>query len=137
MLRNDRINNKGGGVALLIKNGIPMVVVKVNNLKLLEICIIKIPINENENLFIISAYASSDLHSRHEHWNDQKRNFRGTQLYDWLSKNNITYKCEIKKTNNPTFPQSNAFIDIAISDSRLKFTYDALTCSPRTTIAIT
>lgn len=63
-----------------------------------------------------------DLKARHESWNDNKSNFRGKQLHNWLTNYSLEYKCEVKKTREPTFPESNAYIDFAIVDIRLKFT---------------
>lgn len=60
MIRKDRFGSKkGGGTAVLIKNCIKYNNYEnqiTNSLDQLETCIIKIPLNHNKTLFIISAY---------------------------------------------------------------------------------
>ena len=62
MIRHDRSNaTQGGGTAILIKIPLKFKIIqndKITNLKIQETTIIKIKINNKENLFITAAYAA-------------------------------------------------------------------------------
>ena len=62
IIRHDRPNaTKVGGTAILIKNPQKFKIIqndKITNFKILETTIIKIKINNKENLFISAAYAA-------------------------------------------------------------------------------
>ena len=154
IFRNDRLNNKGGGSALLIKNTIKCTAVfATKKLKLLECTIVKINLNSEKKLFIISAYASGtvkgdiadelstlfetlkldedkhyyilvgDLNARHRMWKNPINNQRGCALYNWFNINNLKFKTTIMHTKKPSFLRADSYIDIALVDSRLVF-YD-------------
>ena len=62
MIRHDRSNaTQGGGTAILIKIPLKFKIIqndKITNFKIQETTIIKIKINNKENLFISAAYAA-------------------------------------------------------------------------------
>ena len=62
-IRKDRPNtNLGGGTGIFIRNGIEFQKITKNtvlSLKVLELCIIKIPLSSGKSLFIILAYYPS------------------------------------------------------------------------------
>lgn len=61
MIRNDRLDNKGGGgTAILIKRPLKYTVVQTpNTLKTIESTIIKLELNNTKNLLIATVYVSS------------------------------------------------------------------------------
>lgn len=118
----------------------------------LETTVIEIKIKSDQTLYIISAYAAGnckkefsielnalfkelkldetknfyiiagDLNAKHTNWLNLINNSRGKTLQNWIQKNEIKYKIKIIGSNLPTYPRTNAYLDICIADNRLKFT---------------
>ncbi|XP_076660285.1 uncharacterized protein LOC143363606 [Halictus rubicundus] len=116
----------------------------------LETTIIKIKVQQ-KNLFLIAAYAPSsnkkeftsdlntifdklelhklnnyyllagDLNAKHTDWHNTTNNNRGTTLNKWLHHNLIQYRVTLLNTLLPSFPISGSFIDICLTDNRIKF----------------
>lgn len=150
VLRNDRDSDNGGGTAILIKNNISFTKVEINSkLKILEVSVIQIKLQNNQKLFIISAYTpkecnrnfiedldlvfnnlkfqdtnnwyvmTGDMNARHPLWLDST-NHRGSYLVNWMEEKEFLYRTCLYGPERPTFPRSGAFLDIAICDSRLE-----------------
>ena len=156
IFRSDRSANKGGGTALLIKKEIKCKCIIMKDLKLIETTIIRMDLENNNKLFIISAYAScsikekiqddldiifqklnlgqkdtqyiiiGDLNARHSLWNDSSNNTRGVQLNKWLQDNSFIYNTKILHSLEPTFKNARSFIDIALLDKSLQTDRDFL-----------
>lgn len=118
-------------------------------LKNIECTIIKLNLNHNKKFYIISVYAAGlatrdfvrdfklivdelklddtnnyyllggDLNARHQDWGDEKSNYRGRSLKNWLQKNDLRFRTVITGPREPSFPSKNSFIDIAIHDTRV------------------
>lgn len=64
IIRNDKITGKGGRTTIIINKEINfknIVILGQNNLRKLESNIIKIKLNDNENLFILIIYSPGDV----------------------------------------------------------------------------
>lgn len=154
IVRNDRENNKGGGgTAILISSKFKFVKVNLKSehiIKCLETTIIKLKINNNQNLFIISAYASGnvegnlghdlntlasdlkphdrqnryvlagDLNAKHEDWLNHSNNVRGMQLKDWVNINDTRFRTILVGPSKTTFPKGCSYLDLCIIDHRLE-----------------
>ena len=68
------------------------------------------------NLFVMAG----DLNAKHALWNNPYYNSRGLALANWVADREIDFRLSLRGTNVPTFPRSNAFLDIALIDSRLQ-----------------
>lgn len=152
ILREDRsANNKGGGgTAILIKNIFKHVKIELKSkLKSIETCIIKLNLPQNQNLFIISAYAAKntkdnflndlniiikelklfdsqnwyilagDLNANHPDWRGYTENQRGVYLKNWLQNNDLTHRIKLLGLSEPTYPAENSFLDICLLDYRI------------------
>jgi len=122
---------------------------ETEKVKILEHTIIKLNITNNSVLYLIVAYARSgyqkefmpninklfstlkldqlrnyyilagDLNAKHMDW--KNNNPRGIALKTWVERNNITYKIRLLSTKYPSYPNRNSFLDIVLTDARLKF----------------
>ena len=158
VFRVDRYGSEGGGgTAVLIKNDICLNITQVFSPspiknKILEYTIVKIVVNKNTNLFIISLYANTlnysvfinelneifsklkldslnnyfvlagDLNARHTFWGDKTCNFKGYKFKEWESTFSHLYKANIIPPSTPTFPRAESFLDFCILDARLMIT---------------
>lgn len=62
---------------------------------------------------------TGDFNARHPLWGNTVTNQRGHYLKDWLDNNDITYKATLTGPCEPTFPESNSYLDLCINDMRL------------------
>lgn len=155
VIRNDRLNRGGGGTAILIKKGIKFKRVNINNKTNnipIEHTSIKIFFSNDQEVIIVSAYATSgnhagfisylshlfdslklqninnyyiiagDLNAKHESWGNTVNNQRGESLRCWLDKNDIEYRIKLYCLDVPSFPRGHSFLDIYLADWRLEFT---------------
>lgn len=155
LIRQDRPNaNQGGGTAILIKKPLKFKTIlndKITSFKILETTVIKIKVNNCENLFIISAYATKgnqkefsnefnnlfkllqlnkmenyyivagDLNAKHISWKNQVNNTRGNFLRNWLDEKRIYYKTNFYSSELPSYPNGGSYLDICLADTRLQF----------------
>lgn len=154
IIRRDRPNSKrSGGTAILIKTHIkhkPYTNIATKSFKFLETTIVKIPMNDNKMLYIVSAYYPSgnndshfkleirqlfesinlqnldnyyilagDLNSKRVEWGNKDNNTKGNILFDWLAEYEILFRCKFYASLKPSYPRSDSFIDVCISDSRI------------------
>ena len=157
IIRTDRpFSTRGGGTAILIKEHIiayeKIFTPSSNHNELIEYTIIKIKLNNNKKLFIISMYANNqdkgtfinelnylfqklnlnnhnnyyilagDLNARHKRWGDRDINCKGRLLNNWYEDNSINFKMTLYGTLTASFPSANTYLDLCIADSRLIFT---------------
>ena len=156
ILRSDRPSSKrGGGTAILIKENISherIYTPSSAHNKILEYTIIKIKLNHNKKLYVISAYANNedneifineinylfnklnlsshnnyyllagDLNARHQSWGDRESNCKGRLLKKWYDDNCINFKASLYGPHTASFPSADTYLDLCISDSRLHFT---------------
>lgn len=153
IIRNDRIIGKGGGTAIIIKKEINfenIILSRQNNTKKLESTIIKIKINNNKNLFILSVYSlgdvrtsfttelqdlffelkldsinnyyllAGDLNAKHPLWGDLTPNTRGAALAEWYSDNRIKFRTTLLGPEVATCPAGNSFLDLVLHDTRIR-----------------
>ena len=146
IIRNDRPNSiQGGGTAIIIKKNYKYKIID-NILTKKQTCIesstILLKLKNNENLYIMSIYASQnnqhnfnkefeeifstlkldklenyyiiggDMNAKHTNWNNKENNSRGISLNDWINYNSITYKSKLHYTDAPTYPRTNASLSI-------------------------
>ncbi|XP_076659851.1 uncharacterized protein LOC143363129 [Halictus rubicundus] len=120
--------------------------------KILEYTIIKRKTENNNTLFIISAYATNDnrtlyitelehlfqtlnlhdannyyiiagdLNTKRKDWGDITNNQRGRYFKKWENKHDLTYRLHTITTSTPTFKPGLSFLDICLADSRLHLT---------------
>ena len=155
IIRHDRPNaTQGGGTATLIKNPLKFKTIqndKITNFKILETTIIKIKINNKENLFISAAYAAygnqkqfndefdnlfqllqldkqenyyiiaGDLNAKHTSWKNEINNTRGNSVRTWLDNKSIFYKTNLYSSELPSYPKGRSYLDICLADARIKF----------------
>ena len=149
IIRTDRLNNEGGGTAIVVRREIPHTIIKLNATKTIETTIIKIKF-ENKNLFIISTYIPpkpsikihsdlniifnslklnevnnfyiliGDLNARHHTLGDSTVKNNGIELTNWIDINEINFKIHPVIAAEATFTRSNAFLDLALGDCRIK-----------------
>lgn len=62
---------------------------------------------------------AGDLNARHKNYGDVRNNSRGYALKNWEAVNTAKYKLNIISTQEPSFPSSNAFIDLCLIDTRI------------------
>ena len=60
-----------------------------------------------------------DLNCRHTVWSNPTNNQKGNKLKEWLTENEINFRCRPYATNFPSFPRTGSCIDICIADCRL------------------
>ena len=119
-------------------------------LKIIETTIIKISLPNEQNLFIISAYAAGhnkanfakvlniifnglklydsnnwyllagDLNARHLRWQDNYQNPRGLYLNNWLNINNMKFRTKLVGPVESTYPSGNSYLDLCLHDNRIK-----------------
>lgn len=154
LIRRDRPNsNRGGGTAILVKNDIKHKVYTNNiirSFKYLETTIIKIPMNCNKTLYVISAYYPSgnndsnfkmeidqlfesmnlqntdnyyilggDLNCKRIEWGNKDNNTKGNAIRNWLSENDVNFRCKFYASVTPSYPRSESFLDVCIADNRI------------------
>ena len=120
------------------------------NLAVLEIVAVRIRLQSGSSLVIVSAYApgaeatefiselecifkslsldslnnyfgiAGDLNAKHTAWNNPYYNGRGLALFNWVTDNNRDFRIALRGTNVPTYPRTNSYIDIGLTDSRLQ-----------------
>lgn len=129
--RKDRQDgNRGGGVALLIKNAIPHQEFPINSpleahaIKVSDILIIScyIPPQNNINIKEIDrllklnnkVILAGDLNAKHKNWNCSKNNKSGNILNNFITKNPIIIKYPDTYTLYPTNSTNPSIVDIAI-----------------------
>lgn len=119
--RNDREENNGGGTAICILNTIKSEYIECpEGLKSIECCIVKIKINNNQNLYISSVYKppkykidtnditkmvnidnkakhiiAGDFNAHHTAWNDTNVCENGRKIYEWYTEQTTEYKINI------------------------------------------
>ena len=150
MIRNDRESAwNGGGTAILIRKNIIFEIINIKKLKLIETSIIKLKLNNTQNLFIICAYAppgshnkftsdlntiftnlklnntdnwyilAGDLNAKHSDWKNMIDNKRGKELKVRIEDNSIECRTKLLSSDQPTYKESNSYIDLIMSDARL------------------
>lgn len=117
---------------------------------------IKLSLSNNQNLFIIAAYAAisinneffpelnkifeslklsnlnnfyilaGDMNAKHNNWGNIVSNSRGRALNNWIINKSFEYRVKLLKPDQPTFPRTNSFLDIMLVDARLNLLYDTL-----------
>lgn len=124
MHRADRLNRRGGGVAILIKNrvnfsllpqpatnGIEIIsgIVTINNMKTIIASVYKPPnqqlsTEDLEKLFEADTptIAAGDYNSKHRLWNDGNQNRDGKKLYEYCNENDLI----IHSPDSPTYYHS-------------------------------
>ncbi|XP_075150477.1 uncharacterized protein LOC142224578 [Haematobia irritans] len=164
VVRNDRPNSRGGGIAILIRNDIShkeIVRHSFQDSQILEISIISIPMGNNKTLFVISAYypagnnssgfetdltqvfvdlniqdldnfyiLGGDLNSKRTEWGNTHNNTKGNALKNWLSENEMTFRCKLYASSTASYPRTESFLDLFIIDSRIRVNSenDTLNC---------
>ena len=155
IIRHDRPNaTQGGGTAILIKKPLKFKIIqndKITNFKSLETTIIKIKINNKENLSITAAYAvygnqkqfndefdnlfellqldkqknyhiiAGDINTKHTSWKNELNNTRGNFIRNWLDNWSIHYKTNLYSSELPSYPKGRSNLDICLADARIKF----------------
>lgn len=155
IIRTDRPNRNGGGTAIIADNKLEITTITTPNslrIKLIEYTAIKVAVNANKTLIIISIYAAQrdssifikelndlfeefnlkdnniyyiiagDLNARNEIWGDSTTNNRGRQLQQWEADSSVINKAIIYSANLPTYPRAGSYLDYCIADARLKIT---------------
>lgn len=142
IIRKDRSTKKGGGVAILIRNGIKYqrTSVEYNCNGQIELCSINLFIN-NEKWLIISCYKSpdnnitennwkkfldqfnnkkiliaGDLNAHHHLWGDEKIDTQGKRIYNAIDDTNLFFLNQGKKTYKSRQFNTETAIDITIID---------------------
>lgn len=115
-------NNRGGGVAIVVRENIGHSFVNFSNINNIEIVAIKLPF-KNEELYIFQIYippnkvikysdlvqlfkfknmiVMGDLNCKREEWNCKSENARGKTLLDFCIDNNIFISSPMDNTNFP------------------------------------
>lgn len=132
-IRNDRLQNNGGGTGILIKCGISYTVIsRPPNINSIETTIIKLASLSNEILIVAAYYTPSrntpildtndlteilklksqpnsaiiiggDLNAKHSLWGNTKSNPSGKQLFDWFNTNCITQNLKLLHSDLPSY----------------------------------
>lgn len=146
------MSQKGESTTIIIKNKFKYTRIHLKseiNIENIETTIIKLDLNNNKKLFIISAYTKGittkafkndlklifeelkldnvnnyyifggDLNARHIDWGDSISSYRGNSLKNWLQNNDLQYRAVLTGTNEATYPANNSFIDLVIHDIRV------------------
>ena len=155
IIRHGRSNaTQGGRTAILIKSPLKFKTIqndKIPNCKILETTIIKIKINNQENLFTTAAYAAygnqkqfndkfddllellwldkqeyyhiiaADLNAKHTSWKNELNNARENFIRNWLDNKSIHYKTNLYSSELPFYPKGHSYLNICLADARLKF----------------
>lgn len=132
-LRNDRLDNNGGGTGILIKQGIAHTVIPApTSIRSLETSIIEIT-SVNKSILIVAAYFTpntnysslntqdltellklkthpnsyivigGDLNAKHTSWGNGTSNFSGNKLFNWLNTNCLTQNIKILCSDLPSY----------------------------------
>lgn len=133
ILRKDR-TNRGGGVAIIIKNNIAYQTIKLDNRLSIEAICIKLenkthiiavynrPSNNftNLDLDILTSVGDrvliiGDLNAKHTSWNNTRNNTNGLTLYNYSKSNNLVILCTQDPTHYPENNTTPTHIDIIIN----------------------
>lgn len=76
----------------------------------------KLQLHEENNYYILAG----DLNAKHAKWRNTVSNTRGNQLFDWYQNNRVLFKMNLLGTDMPSFPRGNSYLDLALTDMRLK-----------------
>lgn len=71
---------------------------------------------QNTNHYYILA---GDLNCKHSEWCNSTNNTKGNMLREWLSCNEMNFRCTLYASATPSYPRCGSYLDICISDSRL------------------
>ena len=156
-IRQDRTTNyQGGGTAILLKETFKhehILNSKIQQFTGVEVTIVKITLQNNEKLYVIAIYCTSNkqiltptkfeeewnnlfkilnlnntknyyVNARHLNWGNDVNDRRGVKLNQWLSENDIVYRAKLYKPSTPTIPRTGNYIDVAIVDNRLSVSTD-------------
>lgn len=130
--RKDRLHNRGGGVAILVKKNIPhslipskLIEIENVSIKLMDDTIItgvynppthKITNNELDELFIYNkVLLMGDLNARHATWFNRRNNRNGCTVYDFALSNNTAVLAPDTPTHFPLNNMSPTTIDILLN----------------------
>lgn len=147
ILRNDRMNNDGGGTAIVIKNNIYCEQLeKINTISSFEYTAIKIKLQNNKHLFCASIYKppdsklntnelnalfqtfgnsnfiiAGDFNCIHSYWGNNYDNSEGNKLYNWLFNTADTFNSKIVPTEEPTCIRraSESYLDLFIMTDQI------------------
>ncbi|XP_076660043.1 uncharacterized protein LOC143363333 [Halictus rubicundus] len=64
---------------------------------------------------------AGDLNAKHTDWHNKTNNNRGRTLKKWLKDNEIQHRVTLINTLLPSYPTSGSFIDICLTDNRIKY----------------
>lgn len=71
---------------------------------------------QNANHYYIIA---GDLNCKHFEWCNLTNNTKGNMLREWLSCNEIKFRCTLYASITPTYPRCGSYLDLCLADSRL------------------
>lgn len=146
IIRKDRINsNPGGGTGILIKSSYKYEELNLpSSFSSIEVCGIKLCLENNESINIFSVYHSSkisssidpsdltkianasgptpfliggDFNSKHSYWYNPINCSNGKKLYDWFLTNSFNLNIEIIASRENT--RNNAVLDFFIASTSL------------------
>lgn len=147
-IRTDRMHNKGGGCAILIKEKCNFNKIEIKNLTVIEHCAIKI-YNEitKTHINIIAIYNSTgenditndlnqicqqttdgdliiggDFNAKDPAWGNCSVNKAGKKLKEWLYNEGFTQNMVLQPTNEPT--RENSYIDFFLTSNWLSIKYN-------------
>jgi hypothetical protein len=64
------------------------------------------------NFFVLGG----DLNAKHKAWLNQYNEERRIKLNNWLIQNNFNFKCQTHLTDAPTYPRTNSYLDLFLTD---------------------
>lgn len=62
---------------------------------------------------------SGDLNCKHSDWGNTSNNSKGNILKEWISHNEIDFRCSLYASLSPSYPRCSSYLDLCIADSRL------------------
>lgn len=130
--RNDRIRNRGGGVAVLIRKSIPhhplpAIESNIDNIavKLLDGTVIVGAYNSPSNRITEEALSElfthtkmllvGDLNARHTTWSNRRNNRNGSTVFDYAYEYNIAVLAPDSPTHFPSNNSTPSIIDIILN----------------------
>ena len=68
-----------------------------------------------KNYYIIGG----DFNAKHTDWKNKSSNIRGNILKNWINNNSIPYKINMHHSDLPSYPRTESYLDLCITDNRI------------------
>lgn len=72
-------------------------------------------LHKEDNFYLMAG----DLNCKHTNWGNTINNSTGVALNNWISDNELRFRCTLYATVSPSYPRSSSYLDLCMADSRI------------------